>query len=70
MSTPSIPTVPDVGVRSPVIALRVVDLPAPFGPRRLMNSPLRTVRLVTEIATKFPYLFVRPMASIAGVLSI
>ena len=51
------------------MAFRVVDLPAPLGPSSPMNSPLRTVRLMSEIATKFPYLLVSPVTSIAGVLS-
>lgn len=63
-------TVPDVGVRRPVTALRVVDLPAPLGPRSPMNSPFLTVRSMSDIATKLPYLLVRLVTSIAGVVSI
>ncbi len=69
ISMPPILTLPEVGLRRPVMAFSVVLLPAPFGPRRPMNSPRLTVRFTSEMAAKLPYIFVRPTASMAGVLS-
>src|SRR5690554_4577521 len=44
MSKPWISAVPEVGARNPVIIFMVVDLPAPFGPRKPSTSPGATVR--------------------------
>ena len=55
MSKPPTDTVPAVGGMKPVIMRMVVDLPAPFGPRKPSTSPRSTenetsstARLVAE----------------------
>ena len=45
---------PDVGLSRPHNMRIVVDLPAPFGPRKPKTSPLRTSRLMRSTATKSP----------------
>src|ERR1700733_13177986 len=45
---------PEVGVNRPQSMRMVVDLPAPFGPRKPNTSPLRTSRLMRSTATKSP----------------
>src|ERR1035438_8383877 len=45
---------PDVGFSRPQSMRMVVDLPAPFGPRKPNTSPLRIVRLMRSTATKSP----------------
>src|SRR5690242_844076 len=44
----------------------VVDLPAPFGPRKPVTSPGRTVNDRSSTAVVSPYLFVRFRTSIMG----
>jgi hypothetical protein len=44
MSRPSNAMVPDVGGKKPLIRLKNVVLPAPFGPMIARSSPLPTVR--------------------------
>src|ERR1035441_4474526 len=53
-SNPATSACPDVGLSSPQSMRIVVDLPAPFGPRKPKTSPLRTARLIRSTATKFP----------------
>src|SRR5271157_1256312 len=53
-SNPTTSARPDVGFSSPQSMRIVVDLPAPFGPRKPKISPLRTVRLTWSTATKLP----------------
>src|SRR4051812_44569433 len=42
----------------------VVDFPAPFGPRKPVTMPGRTVKLRLSTAVFSPYFLVRPRASI------
>src|SRR5437588_438748 len=59
---------PDVGASSPTIIRIVVDFPAPLGPRNPVTIPGRTVNDRSCTATLSPYRFVRPLASIMGIL--
>ena len=43
-------TEPDVGRSSPMIMRMVVDLPAPFGPRKPVTCPAWTVKLTPSTA--------------------
>ena len=54
MSTPLRRTVPDRGRRNPSMALSVVVLPAPFGPRRPKISLRRISKLTRSTATFDP----------------
>ena len=64
-------TVPRVGRSSPTIIRIVVDLPAPFGPRKPVTLPGWTVNETLSTAVVIPYRLVRPWASImAGVLRV
>ena len=45
----------------------VVDLPAPFGPRKPVTMPGSTTKLRSSTATLSPNLLVRPLASIMAV---
>src|ERR1017187_7303008 len=45
---------PEVGLSKPQSMRIVVDLPAPFGPRKPKTSPLVTARLSRSTATKSP----------------
>ncbi len=47
-------TVPDVGRSSPMIMRMVVDLPAPFGPRKPVTRPASTVKLTPATAVFSP----------------
>lgn len=58
-STPLTKISPLVGLIRPVMDLRVVLLPAPFGPRRPMNSPFFTVMERLSTAVNEPNLLVR-----------
>ena len=58
-SNPATVAVPEVGVRSVVSILRVVVLPAPFGPRNPTISPFSTSR--STPATAFTSTFSRPL---------
>ena len=50
ISWPQTTAVPDVGVRKPVIIFMVVDLPAPFGPRKPRTSPFATEKEMSSTA--------------------
>ncbi len=52
-------TEPAVGDRKPVIIFIVVDLPAPFGPRKPSTCPASTLNEMSSTAVKAPYRFVR-----------
>ena len=51
---------------SPTIALIVVVLPAPFGPRKPKNSPASTRSEMPSTAVKSPYRLTRRSTSMAG----
>jgi hypothetical protein len=53
-SWPQTRTLPPVGVRNPVIIFIVVDLPAPFGPRKPSTSPDCTLKEMSSTATSSP----------------
>jgi len=61
---PSTVTVPDDGASRPRISRMVVDLPAPFGPRKPVTMPGRTENVRSWTATFSPYFLVNPSASI------
>src|SRR4029077_17906081 len=65
---PSIVTSPAVGASRPRIIRMVVDLPAPFGPRKPVTLPGFTSKDRLSTATVAPYRLVRPFASIIAVL--
>src|SRR5579859_1240983 len=44
----------------------VVDLPAPFGPRKPTTSPCPTSNETSSTATRSPYRFVRPETDITS----
>src|SRR6266516_712744 len=67
-STPSTTTVPASGRSSPVTMLRVVVLPAPFGPTRPKKQPCGTSRLSQSTAILGPYALRRPPRESAGAL--
>src|SRR3989338_3740734 len=54
MSKPATVPPPAVGARMPHNMRMVVDLPAPFGPRKPKISPCATAKLTRLTATKFP----------------
>src|SRR4029077_20678413 len=54
MSWPQTIAVPLVGARKPVIIFIVVDLPAPFGPRKPSTSPRGTVKEMSSTALSGP----------------
>src|ERR1700737_4571570 len=64
-SYPAIRTWPDVGISVVVRIEIVVVLPAPLGPRKAKNSPLRTVKLMpsTAFVLPFRYRLTRPSTS-------
>jgi hypothetical protein len=53
-------TKPDVGASSPTIIRIVVDLPAPFGPKKPVTTPDGTEKLKSSTAVFAPYLLVNP----------
>src|SRR5262249_53830887 len=57
-------TEPLVGSSRPRIIRIVVDFPAPFGPRKPVTVPGRTVNVRSETAVVVPYRFVRSWISI------
>src|SRR5512147_980709 len=63
MSSPKNRTVPAVGMKSPVMALNKVVLPAPLVPRMARRSPARIVRSMPSSATKAPKLRRTPRSS-------
>src|SRR5689334_20138560 len=54
MSWPQMTAVPALGARKPVIIFIVVDLPAPFGPRKPSTSPFGTVNETSSTAMSGP----------------
>src|ERR1700751_385461 len=54
MSQPQMIAVPEEGARNPVIIFIVVDLPAPFGPRKPSTSPRGTVKETSSTAISGP----------------
>ncbi len=61
--------VPDVGGKIPHNILIVVDLPAPFAPKKPKISPLFTSKVTSDTAVKSPNFFVRFLTETA-ILSI
>src|ERR1700723_95528 len=59
MSNPPTVTVPFVGGIKPVIIRMVVDLPAPFGPRKPSTSPRATEKEIPSTARFRPNVLVR-----------
>src|SRR5208283_1194575 len=57
-SKPQTVTLPSVGARKPVIIRMLVDLPAPFGPRKPRTSPFSTENDRLSTASFGPKLFV------------
>src|SRR5713101_2617 len=57
---------PALGASRPVSILIVVDLPAPFGPRKPKNCPLSTVRSIWLTATSSPKRRVSFSVTMAG----
>ena len=53
-SKPATLAVPAVGDRKQVSIFMVVDLPAPFGPRKPSTSPLRTLNVTLSTARAGP----------------
>ena len=64
---PRISTDPALGSSSPVSILMVVDLPAPFGPRKPKNCPGATVNVTSSTAVSSPKRRVSPCVSIAAI---
>src|SRR5512145_516172 len=64
-SKPATVPAPEVGARMPHSIRMVVDLPAPFGPRKPKISPLRTSKLTRFTATKPPKRFTRSFTTTA-----
>src|SRR5436190_3319457 len=58
-SKPPTATLPEVGGMKPVIMRMVVDLPAPFGPRKPSTSPRSTVNEMPSTARFGPNVFTR-----------
>ena len=56
-SCPSNTMLPDVGVKKPVIRLKNVVLPAPFGPMMARSSPGSTVIEISLTAIRLPKCF-------------
>src|SRR5215472_3077035 len=65
-SRPPTNTLPAVGRRWPVIRLKSVDFPAPFGPITAAISPSATARSTSETARKPPNDLERPRTSSTG----
>ena len=57
---PRISMVPALGSSRPVSILMVVDLPAPFGPRKPKNCPGATLKVTSSTAVSSPKRRVRP----------
>jgi hypothetical protein len=57
---------PALGRAIPTIALSAVVLPAPFGPRKPVTEPRRTLNERSSTAASSPYRFVRPSTVIAA----
>src|SRR5918994_2022725 len=69
-SCPATRAAPAVGRASVHRMLIVVDLPAPFGPRKPKVSPGRTVKSTPRTASTSPYRFSSPPPSPAGTAEI
>ena len=65
-ATPRTAAVPASGRVKPRTTSRVVDLPAPFGPRKATTSPGATVRSRESTATTGPKVLRRPRTRTAG----
>ncbi|MNI84118.1 hypothetical protein D3C73_1409900 [compost metagenome] len=61
--------VPDVGVSSPAIMRKVVDLPQPDGPSSTVKLPAGTVKLTPWMAAALPYCLVRLSRTMDDMLS-
>src|SRR3954451_16360210 len=57
---------PVVAGVSPTMIRMVVDLPAPFGPRKPVTRPACAVKLTSSTAVKPPYFFVSDSTLIMG----
>src|SRR3954454_10698260 len=64
--TPLMVAVPDVGAVRPTITRIVVDLPAPFGPRKPVTRPDRAVKETLSTTVKPAYLRVSDSTVIMG----
>src|SRR4051812_11663836 len=64
--TPSMVALPDVGAVRPTMMRIVVDLPAPFGPRKPVTRPGRAVKETLSTAVKPAYLRVSDSTVIMG----
>src|SRR5688572_18988442 len=64
MSCPFTLTLPEVAPRNPAMMRSVVDLPAPFGPRKPTISPFATLNETSLTATTVPKSLVRASTSI------
>src|SRR5215831_5368422 len=64
-SSPSSSILPALGASRPVSILMVVDLPAPFGPRKPKNCPASTRKLIASTALNDPNVRVSPSVRIA-----
>src|SRR3954451_20623568 len=65
-SKPATRAVPPVGCSRVQRILMVVDLPAPFGPRKANSSPVRTARSMPRTASTSSNRLTRPLASTAS----
>ncbi len=54
-----------MGIMKPASMRIVVDLPAPFGPRKPSTSPRATLNVTSSTAVKLPKRLVRPVISIS-----
>src|SRR5262245_61983121 len=61
--SPSNVIVPDTGDTTPLIVLKSVDFPAPFGPTSVTNRPPGTDSVTSVRARKPPYATERPFTS-------
>src|SRR5579875_231565 len=66
-SCPATLAVPEVGSARVHRILIVVDLPAPFGPRKPNVSPPATSKSMPRTASTSPYLFVSSLTEMAGI---
>src|SRR5579875_798500 len=65
-SWPATRAIPEVGCASVHKILIVVDLPAPFGPRKPNVSPAATSKSMPRTASISPYRLVSPLTRTAG----
>src|SRR5512136_964731 len=66
-SKPAMRPLPAVGAMIPHSMRMVVDLPAPFGPRKPKISPVRTEKLMPSTAVKRPKRLTRSVTTTASV---